>query len=144
MRSTRCSLAAALGCCLRSYSQPQPRLPLITGPLPPAEEVELLPGEECGGVRVIRRQRVAGEQVLLAGVEKQQRPWPGQLAQERRRRLRRRTTGRRSSHAPAAAPVEPRGTELRHRDTGVERSDPRASGRSPDLACSAIGILHIH
>ena len=36
--------------------------------LPPAEEVEHPLGKECGGVRVIRRQRAVGEQVLLTGI----------------------------------------------------------------------------
>jgi hypothetical protein len=36
-----------------------------------AEEVEHPLGEECGGVRVVRRQLAVGEKVLFAGVEEQ-------------------------------------------------------------------------
>ena len=37
----------------------------------PAEEVEHPLDEESGGVRVVRRQRAVGEEVLLTGIEKQ-------------------------------------------------------------------------
>src|SRR3954447_13709540 len=42
-----------------------------TWPLPRSKEIEHPLLQECGGVRVVRRQGAVGEVVLVAGIEKQ-------------------------------------------------------------------------